>query len=75
VLWIGSELDELFAVSDRLFVLTDGELVGPFLPPFDRSAVGLAMAGGDASVGHPRLPDSSGTVIEAEPDPAGTVSS
>ena len=50
VLWIGSELDELFAVSDRLFVLIDGELAGPFLPPFDRAAIGLAMAG-DVSTG------------------------
>lgn len=45
VLWIGSELDELFAVSDRLFVLSDGELIGPFFPPFDRGSIGLAMAG------------------------------
>ena len=45
VLWIGAELDELLAVSDRIEVLYDGTLFGPYLPPFDRAAIGLAMAG------------------------------
>ncbi len=45
VLWIGAELDELFAVSDRIFVLSLGQLIGPFSPPFDRERVGQAMAG------------------------------
>jgi hypothetical protein len=30
-------------------VMTGGRLVGPFLPPFDRAAIGLAMAGGAES--------------------------
>jgi ABC-type uncharacterized transport system ATPase subunit len=46
ILWIGAELDELLAVADRIEVLSDGALFGPFLPPFDREAIGLAMAGG-----------------------------
>ncbi len=46
VLWIGAELDELFAVADRLFVMSDGRLIGPFHEPFDRSAIGIAMTGG-----------------------------
>jgi ABC-type uncharacterized transport system ATPase subunit len=46
IMWIGAELDELLAVSDRIEVLSDGKLFGPFLPPFDRAAIGLAMAGG-----------------------------
>ena len=45
VLWIGAELDELLAVADRLVVLTGGRLRGPFFPPYDRAAIGLAMAG------------------------------
>lgn len=45
VLWIGAELDELLAVSDRIFVMANGVSVGPFLPPFDRAAIGLAMTG------------------------------
>ena len=46
ILWIGAELDELLAVADRIEVLSDGALFGPFLPPFDRAAIGFAMAGG-----------------------------
>lgn len=45
VLWVGAELDELLAVCDRIVVLTGGELRGPFFPPYDRAAIGLAMAG------------------------------
>lgn len=43
VLWIGAELDELFAVSDRILVLAAGHVSGAFDPPFDRAAIGLAM--------------------------------
>ena len=43
VLWIGAELDELFAVSDRILVLANGGVSGTFQPPFDRAAIGLAM--------------------------------
>lgn len=46
IIWIGAELDELLAVSDRIEVLSEGRLFGPFLPEFDRAAIGLAMAGG-----------------------------
>jgi simple sugar transport system ATP-binding protein len=46
VVWFGAELDELFAVADRLVVLAGGRATEPFTPPYDRGAVGLAMAGG-----------------------------
>ncbi len=46
VVWMGAELDELLAVADRIVVASGGKLVGPFLPPYDRAAIGLAMAGG-----------------------------
>jgi len=49
VVWFGAELDELFAVADRLVVLAGGRATEPFTPPYDRGAVGLAMAGGHAS--------------------------
>lgn len=45
VIWIGAELDELLAVSDRIAVMSQGRLSDPMLPPFDRGAIGLAMAG------------------------------
>lgn len=47
VIWIGSELDELFEVADEILVASGGRLVGPFHPPFDRLAIGLAMTGED----------------------------
>lgn len=43
VLWIGAELDELFAVAERIVVLADGRVTGEFTFPFDREAIGLAM--------------------------------
>jgi ABC-type uncharacterized transport system ATPase subunit len=46
VVWFGAELDELFAVADRLVVLAGGRATEPFTPPYDRGAVGLAMGGG-----------------------------
>jgi simple sugar transport system ATP-binding protein len=45
VIWIGAELDELLAVSDRIVVLSQGRASEPMARPFDRGAIGLAMAG------------------------------
>jgi len=49
VVWFGAELDELFAIADRLVVLAGGRATEPFTPPYDRHAVGIAMAGGHDS--------------------------
>jgi ribose transport system ATP-binding protein len=44
ILFISSELDELFAVCDRILVMSKGEIVGDFVrPSFDRERV-LAAA-------------------------------
>lgn len=53
VVWIGAELDELTAVADRLVVLCTGHPPQTFLPPYDRHAIGTAMAGGTALGGCP----------------------
>ena len=46
VLLVSEDLDELFAVSDRLIVLRDGRIAGDFLPgSFRTDAVGPCMAG------------------------------
>lgn len=45
IVWVGSELDELFEVADEILVASAGRLVGPFHPPYDRLAIGLAMTG------------------------------
>jgi ABC-type uncharacterized transport system ATPase subunit len=46
VLLVSEDLDELFAISDRLIVLRDGRLAGTFAPAsFRADTVGLAMVG------------------------------
>ncbi len=45
VLWVSADLDELLSVSDRIMVMFSGSIAGEFEPPFDRGAIGLAMAG------------------------------
>jgi simple sugar transport system ATP-binding protein len=46
VLLVSEDLDELFAVSDRLIVLRDGEVAGSFLPTaFHAEVVGPCMVG------------------------------
>jgi simple sugar transport system ATP-binding protein len=46
VLLVSEDLDELFAVSDRLIVLRDGRIAGTFLPEsFHADAVGPSMVG------------------------------
>lgn len=45
VLLASSDLDELFALSDRIVVLLGGAVVAEFVPPYDRRAVGAAMVG------------------------------
>ncbi len=45
VLFISSDLDELFELSDRVIVLLAGKLVGQFTAPFDFSEIGAAMTG------------------------------
>ena len=46
VLWISADLDELLETADRIVVAFGGRLSDSFLRPFDRAAIGLAMAGG-----------------------------
>ena len=47
VLWVAAELDELLEVADRIVVAFHGRLSEPFLPPYDRRRVGLALGGGE----------------------------
>jgi general nucleoside transport system ATP-binding protein len=43
VVMISSDLDELFAISDRLLVISGGAIVAAFSAPFQLAAVGAAM--------------------------------
>ena len=45
VLLVSADLEELFALSDRLIVLQRGRVSGSFTGPYDRSLVGNAMVG------------------------------
>ena len=45
VLLLSEDLDEIFAVSDRIGVITGGRVVGEFDAPADRSEVGHLMVG------------------------------
>ena len=45
VLVVSDDLDELLEVADRIHVMFRGRLSDAFGRPFDRNAIGLAMAG------------------------------
>lgn len=52
VLLVSEDLDELFAMSDRLIVLHAGRIMGEMdQPDYDRETVGALMSGGAASTG------------------------
>ncbi|MCB1379144.1 MAG: ABC transporter ATP-binding protein [Alphaproteobacteria bacterium] len=45
VLVVSDDLDELLEIAGRIHVMFRGQLSGAFPAPFDRNAIGLAMAG------------------------------
>jgi len=45
ILFISSDLDEIFELSDRVVVFFSGKLVGEFTAPFDIGEIGAAMTG------------------------------
>nr|WP_280530983.1 ATP-binding cassette domain-containing protein [Shinella yambaruensis] len=45
LLFISSDLDEIFDISDRVIVMLSGRIVAQFRPPYDITAVGAAMTG------------------------------
>lgn len=45
LLFISSDLDEIFDISDRVIVMLSGRIVAEFHPPYDITAVGAAMTG------------------------------
>jgi ABC-type uncharacterized transport system ATPase subunit len=46
VLLVSLELEEILSLSDRIFVIYEGELVAEFGPDADEQEIGLAMTGG-----------------------------
>ncbi|GAB2968153.1 ABC transporter ATP-binding protein [Nocardioides montaniterrae] len=45
VILVSTELDEIFALSDRIAVMYDGRIVGVVTPDISREEIGLMMAG------------------------------
>ncbi|NGO54704.1 ABC transporter ATP-binding protein [Allomesorhizobium camelthorni] len=45
ILFVSSDLDEIFDICDRVVVMLSGRIVAEFRPPFDIAAVGAAMTG------------------------------
>ncbi len=48
VILVSTELDEIFALSDRIAVMYDGRIVGTVTPDIKREDIGLMMAGAHA---------------------------
>jgi ABC-type uncharacterized transport system ATPase subunit len=48
ILFISSDLDELFDISDRVLVMLSGQIVREFIPPYKLSSIGAAMTGIEA---------------------------
>jgi general nucleoside transport system ATP-binding protein len=47
VVIVSTELDEIYALSDRIAVMYDGRIVGTVTPDTPREQLGLMMAGAD----------------------------
>ncbi len=45
VLLVSLELDEIFALADRILVMFEGQIVGEYSPDISENALGLAMTG------------------------------
>jgi general nucleoside transport system ATP-binding protein len=58
VIIVSTELDEIFALSDRIAVMYDGRIVGTVTPDIAREDIGLMMAG--ASEADPARPTARG---------------
>jgi simple sugar transport system ATP-binding protein len=45
VLLVSLELEEIYALADRILVMFEGEIVGQFKPDVSEETLGLAMTG------------------------------
>jgi simple sugar transport system ATP-binding protein len=48
VLLISAELDEIYALADRIVTLYEGKITGEFAPDAEPETIGVAMTGGRA---------------------------
>jgi simple sugar transport system ATP-binding protein len=48
VLLISAELDEIYALADRIVTIYEGKITGEFAPDVEPETLGIAMTGGRA---------------------------
>jgi general nucleoside transport system ATP-binding protein len=68
VLIVSSELDEIYALSDRIAVMYEGRIVGFSSPDIPETELGLMMTGAGAAEAHARA---AGTADDQPAQPAG----
>jgi simple sugar transport system ATP-binding protein len=66
ILLISSELDEIYALADRIAVIYNGRIVGEVTPDTPREVIGRLMVGADINAETPEETDESSTDEDAD---------
>jgi general nucleoside transport system ATP-binding protein len=74
VVIVSTELDEIYALSDRIAVMYEGEIVGFCSPDTPEQELGLMMAGGHAAAGKSQQPGSDEITEQPSQPGAGSAS-
>ena len=69
VIIVSSELDEIYALADRIAVMYEGKITGFRPPTVSVEELGLLMAGGGGSDGRPEMAEPTGRNEHPEPAP------
>jgi simple sugar transport system ATP-binding protein len=69
VIIVSSELDEIYALADRIAVMYEGKITGFRPPTVSVEELGLLMAGGGGSDGRPEMTEPTGRNEHPEPAP------
>ena len=71
VIIVSSELDEIYALADRIAVMYEGQITGFRPPSVSVTELGLLMAGAAGDAAGPALAEGPGGPPPPSPDPAG----
>jgi general nucleoside transport system ATP-binding protein len=66
VVIVSSELDEIYALSDRIAVMYEGKIVGFCPPDIPEAELGLMMAGAGAAAAHAEVKELSPEEVAAQ---------
>jgi simple sugar transport system ATP-binding protein len=66
VVIVSSELDEIYALSDRIAVMYEGKIVGFCAPDTPETELGLMMAGAGAAAAHGEATDGSADAVATQ---------